>query len=176
MPIYTEKFKNLVLYILANEHYKDEGIKKLNKVLYFVDFYFYRDHERLISGVTYAKAPMGPIVNDYQTIFKQMVQDDVLHQKSEYPAMFTSNIDYTLSEFSPEEVDHIHKVLEKYGRLSSTELEAISHQQQPWVLTERMGDIIDPDLALLIADDSGEELEITDENLKNELERLANSA
>ena len=67
-------------------------------------------------------------------------------------------------------------MLNHYGKLSSSDLELISHQQQPWLLTENVGEKIDPDLALLIASDDSEETHIENENLKNELIRLANSA
>src|SRR3989338_5197872 len=73
-----DKFKNLVLYVLSHGDYKEGGIKKLNKLLYFIDFYFYRDHERLISGVSYAKADMGPIVDDYPVVFYELEQKGFL--------------------------------------------------------------------------------------------------
>ena len=171
--MYSEKLKNLILLVLANENYKDEGIKKLNKILYFIDFYYYRDNEKLISGVEYAKAGMGPVINHYKTIFEKLVEDGVLMQKNDVPTIYKPLVDYNLAAFSSREVDHIHKVLERYGKLSSSDLEAISHEQQPWLLTEKSGDIIDPELALLIADDNAQEEEVHDEQLKAELEALA---
>lgn len=170
--MYSEKLKNLILLVLVNEDYKDEGIKKLNKILYFVDFYYYKDNEKLISGSEYAKAPMGPILNDYKLIFNSLVEDGVLVQEKECPTIYKPKIAHNLSAFKAEEIEHIDKVLKRYGKLSSSELEAISHVQQPWLLTEN-GDIIDPDLALLIADDDEQEIEIHDEKLKAELEDLA---
>lgn len=176
--IYSEKFKNLVLYILKNSHYREEGIKKLNKLLYFIDFYFYREHERFISeNVRYAKAGMGPIVDNYRAIFPEMVKDQVLEQISSVgPVMYRAKQSPDLSVFTSEEIDHVCKVLEKYGKLSPSDLENISHEQQPWVLTENYGEIIDPDLALLIADESEEEIEVENEQLKKELVDLANEA
>jgi hypothetical protein len=76
--IYNEKFKNLVLYVLSHGDYKEEGIKKLNKLLYFIDFYFYRDHERLISSADYAKADIGPVVDQYKLVFGELEKDGIL--------------------------------------------------------------------------------------------------
>jgi uncharacterized phage-associated protein len=176
--MYSDKFKNLVLYILGNSHYREEGIKKLNKLLYFIDFYFYREHERFISdNIQYAKAQMGPIVDHYREIFPAMVKDNVLEQiNSASPIIYKAKQPVDLSVFTSEEIDHVCKVLEKYGRLSSSDLENISHEQQPWVLTENNGDIIDPDLALLIADNSDNEVDIENEELRKELTNLANAA
>ena len=174
--LYNEKFKNLVLYILENDHYREEGIKKLNKLLYFIDFYFYRKFERSISGAQYAKAPMGPIVEKYKEIFLDLEHKGVLKQEDMIgQIIFRPKQKVDVSVFSSEEVDHVRDVLEKYGKLSSTELESISHEQQPWILTENYGDIIDPDLALLIADQPEEEIEGENETLKKELVELANS-
>jgi len=177
---YTEKLKNLVLYILSSDEYKDGGIKKLNKFLYFIDFYFYRDHEQFISGkeIQYAKAPMGPIIDNYKTIFDEMCSDEVLTQEENEGVVFHKPCQKpNLSLFTSDEIDHIHNLLHNYGRLSSVELESISHEQQPWVLTENYGDIIDPDLALLMSDksDESEEVEVGNESLRNELVNLANS-
>jgi len=174
--IYNDKFKNLVLYILNSDDYKDTGIKKLNKILYFIDFYFYRDYEKSISNTSYAKAEMGPIVDQYKEIFNQMVQDRVLEKidddgKYLYKPLQQADI----KQFSSEEINHIRNILEKYGRLSGAELESISHNQQPWVLTEKDGDKIDIDLALLIDDSDEEEYEVINEELRKKLEDLANS-
>lgn len=174
----NNKFTNLVLYILAHEDYKEGGIKKLNKLLYFIDFYFYRDNERLISGMDYAKAEMGPVVDQYKQIFIELEEAGFIKTvDSKGSVIYKPLKDADLKEFTPEEIDHIGRVLNRYGRLSSNDLELISHQQQPWLLTEKLGEKIDPDLALLISDDS-EETEICVENkeLKEELVRLANSA
>lgn len=174
-----KKFKNLVLYVLSNDHYEDRGIKKLNKILYFIDFYFYRDHERFISNdIKYAKAEMGPIVDKYKEIFKEMIKEDkILERTEQYGVMLhkpKTKVD--ISMFSSEEIEHIHNVLERYGKLSSAELEGISHEQQPWILTENYGEIIDPDLALLMDNESTRETEVKKESLKNELIKLANNA
>lgn len=171
---YNEKFKNLVLYVLSHDAYREGGIKKLNKLLYFIDFYFYREHEKLISGARYAKADMGPVVDQYRTVFGELERDGALKSfdgisYQSYKPIETAD----LSTFTSEEIDHIGKVLDKYGRLSGSDLEGISHQQQPWVL-QQMGEIIDPDLALLIADES-EESHTVDEGLKKELVELADS-
>ena len=81
-----------------------------------------------------------------------------------------------LNQFTSEEIDHIGRVLNRYGKLPGNDLELISHQQQPWLLTENMGEKIDPDLALLISDDESEETQVENEDLRKELIRLANSA
>lgn len=176
--IYTEKFKNLVLYVLSHEDYKEGGIKKLNKLLYFIDFYFYRDHEKLISGVQYAKADMGPIVDGYKNIFAELEKDHVLQMTSgEGLIVYKPIAETDINQFTSEEIDHIGRVLDRYGKLPSIDLEGISHQQQPWLLTENMGDLIDPDLALLMAEDNAEESQVMEnEGLKTELVNLANAA
>lgn len=175
--LYNDKFKNLVLYVLSHEDYREGGIKKLNKLLYFIDFYFYRDHERLISGVDYAKAEMGPVVDQYKLVFEKLEKDGVLKSTGTTGYItYRPLVDVDLKQFSSEEVDHIGRVLNHYGKLSSNDLELISHQQQPWLLTENLGEKMDPDLALLISDEASDETHIENEALKNELIDLANSA
>lgn len=173
-----EKFKNLVLYILSHRDYTEQGIKKLNKILYFIDFYFYRDHEKFISeGIEYAKADMGPVVNEYKLIFDTLVQKHILEKVDEIGKIIFKPVSLPdISQFTSEEVAHIDRVLHRYGELSASELESISHEQQPWILTEHMGDIIDPDLALLMAtDDESDEKIAYSKDLQAELIELANT-
>lgn len=173
--LYSDKFKNLVLYILSKDSYKEEGIKKLNKILYFIDFNFYRESRKFISDVNYAKAGMGPIVDNYKKIFKQMVDGGILEREEIYGKInYKAKVNFDISKFSSEEIEHINNILDKYGKLSSIELESISHVQQPWILTENEGDIIDPDLVLLIDDGLAETTEVLNEKLKKELIELAN--
>ncbi|MEK9151787.1 MAG: Panacea domain-containing protein [Patescibacteria group bacterium] len=173
------KLRNLILYILSHQDYQEGGVKKLNKLLYFVDFYFYRDHEQLISDAKYAKAPMGPVVDSYQDVFATLVADGDLTLTEDFSTKVYKPLRQAeLEKFTSEQVDHISKVLDRYGKLSGRDLEWISHQQQPWVLTENFGDIIDPDLALLIDDEvsDSETSFVKNEDLKNELQDLANQA
>lgn len=171
------KLKSLILYVLTHQAYKEGGIKKLNKLLYFIDFYFYREHERLISGAKYAKAPMGPVLDHYESIFSELERTgDVKCQSEGSMTICRALKSADLSNFTPEEIDHIARVLDRYGRLPGSDLEWISHQQQPWLLTENFGDIIDPDLSLLIEDDKSESETsiVKDPELRKELEDLAN--
>jgi uncharacterized phage-associated protein len=171
------KLRNLILYILAHQDYQEGGIKKLNKLLYFVDFYFYRDHESQISEASYAKAQMGPIIDGYKQIFFEMVKSgDLSETVGDEAVVYRPLRAADLGVFTPEQVDHVSRVLDRYGKLSGRDLEWISHQQQPWVLTENFGDIIDPDLALLIDDEENdaETSVIGDDELRKELEKLAN--
>lgn len=171
------KLRNLILYVLTHQDYQEGGIKKLNKLLYFIDFYYYRDNEKLISGATYAKAPMGPILDNYDQIFKELETAGDLQCQSEGDKTVCKALkEADLSVFTSDEVDHVSKVLDRYGKLSGSDLEWISHQQQPWVLTENFGDFIDPDLALLIEEDTGdsESSVVKNPELKKELQELAN--
>ncbi|MBN1584878.1 SocA family protein [Candidatus Uhrbacteria bacterium] len=174
-----DKLRNLILYILSHQDYQEGGVKKLNKLLYFIDFYFYRDHERLISDAKYAKAPMGPVIDSYQEVFAKLVADGDLRLIEDVSTKVYKPLRQAeVGMFTSEQVDHISKVLDRYGKLSGRDLEWISHQQQPWVLTENFGDIIDPDLALLIDDEvsDSDTSFIENENLRNELQNLANQA
>lgn len=173
----TTKLRSLILYVLTHQAYQEGGIKKLNKLLYFIDFYFYRDHERLISGAKYAKAPMGPVIDDYEKIFATLERaGDLKCEPTRGMNVCTALKPADLTSFTSEEVDHIARVLDRYGKLPGSDLEWISHQQQPWVLTENFGDLIDPDLSLLIEDDKNESetSTVTDPALRKELQELAN--
>lgn len=73
----TDKFKELILYIAQESEYDPNfGATKLNKILFFCDFLFYREHGHSISGQRYFKLPHGPAPRALKPALTELVQED----------------------------------------------------------------------------------------------------
>jgi len=128
----------------------------------------------MISGMNYAKADMGPIVDNYKEIFSLLASEGFVKRSIECGTVLHSAMcKADLADFTGEEIEHIDGMLDRYGRLLSSDLENISHSQQPWILTDNNGEIIDPDLALLIDDGAATESEIINDQLRKEISVMA---
>lgn len=67
-----ERFENLVLYIIkkVGPSFKTA----LNKFLWYIDFGFYQEQTKSITGAKYVKFPHGPVPKGYDYIFANMVE------------------------------------------------------------------------------------------------------
>ena len=74
----TKLFNLILLYI---SYFKDfDGIKKLNKLLYFTDFEYYEKFSKSITGYNYIKYQRGPVIENYSEIIKEMENNKLVRR------------------------------------------------------------------------------------------------
>jgi uncharacterized phage-associated protein len=139
----TKLFNLILLYI---SYFRDfDGVKKLNKLLYFTDFEYYNKYSKSITGFNYLKYPMGPVIENYSEIINEMENKKIL--KRVESRILGINKTYTVHKlkklvepdlelFEKEELQVIRDVWYKNELKSGKELEEESHVDAPWVLTE----------------------------------------
>ncbi len=146
--------EDLLLFILSNSN-PNMGIKKLNKLAFFLEFTYIFEHDKKLTNVQYAAIPMGPVINDYKVLIKKMVKGGKI-KKNE---MTNDNLEDYLplvksKEFTPEIKGFLLTVLNRYKDLNPKQLEDLTHGLDSYNITihenaGEMGKIIDKDLALL---------------------------
>lgn len=69
-----EKLAGVVLFFLhrASEAKKTLGPLHINKLCWFADAANYKRHGVTITGARYARLPYGPVLDDYQLIFREL--------------------------------------------------------------------------------------------------------
>ena len=139
-----KKYKNAILYFCKNVGKRGVwGKKKFYKLFYYLDFDYFEQHEKPITGDVYHKLPMGPA----PTYFDAMVNDLSGEKKiivSERPTgtgyndtvVYTTNASPDMSVFSEEEKKMLKAVVRKYGGKSGTQLEKLSHSEAPYKAVE----------------------------------------
>ncbi|MCX6054388.1 MAG: DUF4065 domain-containing protein [Chloroflexi bacterium] len=133
------KLAEIIKYICFN---KNIFKTKLLKILFYSDFFHYKENGLSISGLRYAKLPRGPVPNDYelilgvvQTLDKsiQMEPVDLGDYSGEKVKVLTPPSKNILSD---SEMEIIQKINEKFETFTSTELSDFSHKEEAYIETE----------------------------------------
>lgn len=138
-----EKFKEVLLYILSKIGAKPNvGETVLYKLLYFIDFDFYEKYEEQLIGATYIKNHFGPTPVEFKAIVEKMVRRGEIekvsskyfnHPQKKYLPVREAD----LTKFDARELHHIDDVLMRLGDKNATELSNYSHDDVPWMITEK---------------------------------------
>lgn len=148
----TDKFKNILLYILEKCAGKPNvGETVLYKLLYFSDFNFYEIYEEHMTGAEYRKLPFGPVPQKIDAIIKQMIdQKQIERFKTDYhgypQTRYIPLVKANLQQLKASEKDVLDKVIEQFSDWSASAISEYSHKDMPW-LASKDGDVIDYELA-----------------------------
>lgn len=113
------------------------------KLLFYVDFSYYRRTGHSISGWRYARLPYGPVPDEYKEIlcegekrgsFSLVMDDAETGELVSLPEFF--DIDIVKADFSPSELEVVELVAKRLGRLSASALRDLTHEEPAWLETE----------------------------------------
>lgn len=130
-----QKFTEMILYFCSE---KDVWKTKLNKMLFYADFGYYKYHHRSISGARYCPIDMGPVPDNFNTLFEILVNEKVLDVNYQTftdggtGEKYTPLRSFEESHFEPDELDILHEVKERLKNLSTQEVIELSHQEKAW--------------------------------------------
>lgn len=148
------KLSELILYISKQCESKPHfGKTVLYKLLYFSDFTAYWRLGQPITGVPYQKIEHGPAPKSRDRIldamedegrlaFQKLPAGDFIRQKP------VNLEEPDLSNFTGPEVALVNDMIVAYGNMTATKIEAVSHREPGWFLTD-MFDIIPYQTALI---------------------------
>lgn len=155
----SPKFKELLLYVAqkcADHVYF--GATKLNKILFWSDFYSFGLTGKPITGATYQKLVKGPAPRQLPTLRKELIAngDAVLisrqiinHKQQRLVAKREPNV----SLFRPEELRLVDQVIDVLSQQTAEEVSHLSHEKSAgWQLVDWNDDI--PYFSVLIATDA----------------------
>lgn len=108
--------------------------KKLQKLLYYVDAWHLVNFNYPIVDEDFEAWVHGPVIPSLYQQLKEFGFNDLKVINEEYDTVdeeiHAIIIENNLSE---DQVDFINSVLNKYGGLSSFDLELLSHSEAPWI-------------------------------------------
>lgn len=146
--------EDLLLFILSHSS-PNMGIKKLNKLAFFLEFTYIFENDKKLTNAEYAALPMGPTINDYKLLVTKLVKSGKIAKNEKADDGLEDYLPLVKSkELSPELTGFLLTVLNRYKDLSPKQLEDLSHGLDSYNITVHenggeMGKIIDKDLALL---------------------------
>lgn len=148
----TDKFKQMLIYILDKFGAKGLPKTKLAKLLYLSDFSHYYHSLESMSNVKYKCQDYGPLADSFYDIVEVMYDNGELHidNLSEGAQMVSLSKSLKSREcelLSSEEKKEIDLICEKWKNATSKEIINFTHHQKPWMAC-RPNEVIPYDLIL----------------------------
>lgn len=132
-----KKFIQMVVYFAAN---MQPWKTKLNKLLFYADFFHYKHHGYSITGAEYLAIQMGPVPKHFNSIFEYACTQDLIRiAYTEFPnggigEQFFSNERQPFEQelFNAEELSTLDMVVKKFKNVSTGDIIKISHEETAW--------------------------------------------
>jgi len=142
-----EKFTEMVVYFSEQiEPFKT----KMNKLLFYADFLMFKRSCFSISGVRYKAIDMGPVPNNFQSIFEYLVNKEVIDiYTTEFPQGYIGEQFKAKKErhfkadlFSEEELAVLEKVATVFKSTSTNDIIELCHLEEAWQKNEKDRNVI----------------------------------
>ncbi len=133
-----EKFANMVIFFTNRlQPWKT----KLNKLLFYADFEMYRQSGYSISGVQYRAITMGPVPNNFNSIFEYLSNNKYIEihyipfNDGGTGEQFipNANSNFNSSLFSEKELAVLEQIAARFMNTSTSDLIEISHKEKGWI-------------------------------------------
>lgn len=132
-----EKFTEMVVYFSG----KLSPFKtKMNKLLFYADFLMFKQSCFSISGVRYKAIDMGPVPNNFQSIFEYLANNEEIDiYTTEFPNGYTGeqfkarkDRKFNTEMFTENELETLEKVATFFKETSTNDIIEFSHLEEAW--------------------------------------------
>lgn len=143
-----EKFTEMVVFFTERlQPWKT----KLNKLLFYADFVMYKQTGYSMSGVQYRAIPMGPVPNNFNSIFEYLANNEEVDiYYTTFPAggtgeQFKPNAKRVFNSelFAENELLILENIAERFINTTTNEIIEISHKEKAWQENKDEKKIID---------------------------------
>ena len=131
-PLSTDRLKNLLLYLL--KQMGETSPTKMNEVLFYIDFFSYRERGMAISGLAYQSLELGPVPQRWDRVYSAFDEVEVqlkLVQGQECTRL-KADVEADMGGFSAEEMAVIDTVCEKMKGMTSKEVTKMCGDEPAW--------------------------------------------
>jgi uncharacterized phage-associated protein len=121
---------------------------KLNKLLFYADFYHFKCYGNSISGTSYRAIPLGTVPKNYQEDFAKGIFYGILELNTvplfDYNAeRFVGKISFQKDLFEQKELESMQKVADVFAAMNNTQIVDINHQERAWIDCEKEKKLVD---------------------------------
>lgn len=111
---------------------------KLNKLLFYADFGYFKKAGVSMTGITYRAIPLGPVPAEYDKLYMKLVDDGLIQITSKlikdyYADVFQGLQDFDASLFTPLELEVLEAVKKNLCPLSTKKIVDLSHEESAWL-------------------------------------------
>ena len=127
-------------------------VTKMNKLLFYADFFHFNRTGYSISGISYQAITNGPVPHKYDALYGSAAdvveKEDVFFEKGDIVGeKLITNTAFDASLFQMEELETLNKVAERFSAKTTKEIVDISHIETAWLVNESDRNIISYQLA-----------------------------
>lgn len=121
----------------GNKNFNDK--LKLNKLLFYADFYSYNLYGQSITGLSYRAIDYGPVPTFYDNLYTFFENENFIESKwikvskNSAKEVFITKEKFDKSIFSKNEILIIEMIAEKFKDSSSWDLVDLSHTEKGWI-------------------------------------------
>ena len=133
-----DRVENLIGYIAS----KVDNLYKtsVNKYLWYIDNFNYKNNLKSITGLTYERFTYGPIIEgrSYELLLSldNKFEKEVKEFNYNEITKINSKNNYDLTLFSEDEIETIDKVIEVFKDKNATRISDLSHEEIAWIKTK----------------------------------------
>ncbi|MFM6951633.1 MAG: type II TA system antitoxin MqsA family protein [Bacteroidota bacterium] len=128
---------------------------KMNKLLFYADFFMFKQSCFSISGLRYNAIDMGPVPNNFQSIFEYLVNNEEIEIKiTEFPNGYVGEQFkpkkgrvFNADLFAENEIYTLEKVANSFKETSTVEIIELSHLEEAWKRNEKKKSVISYEFA-----------------------------
>jgi putative zinc finger/helix-turn-helix YgiT family protein len=130
------KIGNIISYFSTRieELYKT----KLNKLLFYSDFGYFRQTGFSMTGITYRAIKLGPVPAAYDMLYNKLGEDElvsinqILFENGNYGEALAGLQEFDETLFTTDEIAILDKILKRFGDLRTSDVVELSHQEIAW--------------------------------------------
>ncbi|MCX6702662.1 MAG: Panacea domain-containing protein [Candidatus Wolfebacteria bacterium] len=132
-------YKNAVLYFIKYCNNQYLHATKLNKLLYYLDFVYFRDHKNSVTGDVYIHQGYGPVpsrIDEILAVLKDegAIDTEAVDFKDGELIQFELKNPKKLDEsvFAPEQKKLLKQICDEFGNWPTEKIVAQTHLEAPW--------------------------------------------
>lgn len=132
-------YKNAVLFFIKYCNNQYLHATKLNKLLYYLDFVYFRDHKKPVTGDVYIHQSYGPVPSRIDEILATLKKEgiintetvgykdgELIHFELKNPKKFDESV------FSTGQRKLLKQICDEFGSWSTEKIVAQTHLEAPW--------------------------------------------
>ncbi|MBE1553223.1 type II TA system antitoxin MqsA family protein [Sporosarcina limicola] len=128
MPFSFEKFGSMATFFADKEK---PFITKLNKLMFYADFFHFRLYNSSISGATYNRLQYGPVPVRYNTLYESIPSIEMVEDGYGIKAIAIQDLEE--SSLTEEEAAVLKFVSERFSTMNASQIADYSHQEKCWI-------------------------------------------
>lgn len=115
---------------------------KLMKILWYIDFIYYKTYKKSMMGLVYSHQKMGALPIGFDEIIKLpavKIEEQIKEYDGEYKSCYhiLPNNNYKTQKLLPNELDVIDKILKKFSKFNTNEIVDYMHKEKAYTDTKQ---------------------------------------